>query len=442
MPDENTNSRPAAGLRTHQFLSVLKEQQNKQLLIITVAMPECYRGMTINEGKIAGGKNFRHYQFSKDSPFLLKKIKRLHDEFEPDIIIGVNSYPSFLACSIDSKAIIWADLNGWVLAEGQAQAAVKGFNDYIRHYLNMEKKIIGRADYFSTVSEAQRFAVIGELGICGRLLKDNFGFEQVFTIPNATVFFHGETEKDEVLVKKAEELLEKVPEEAFKLFWVGGYNTWVDEDTLFKGVEAAMKENGNIYFVSTGGGIEGLSNETFKRFYEMVQNSEFKERFVFLGWVETKLIPYIYRRCDVGLNVDKMCVETLTGARNRINEMMKFGLPMVTTFGSEIAEVAVNAGCGVGVRSGDYVEMSAKIVEMCEKKESGELLTFRENCLEFTKNNSYLVMLEPLISRLDVLKPGFDNANKKSFYSGFRYLSENGIKKTLKKVLNKIVSWI
>ena len=88
-----------------------------------------------------------------------------------------------------------------------------------------------------------------------------------------------------------------------------------DEVTLFKGVEAAMARAKKLYFVSTGGGVKGLDNKTFAKFKRMVDGSKYSKRFVFLGWVETADIPYIYSRADVGLNVDRECTETYTGAR-------------------------------------------------------------------------------------------------------------------------------
>ena len=42
----------------------------------------------------------------------------------------------------------------------------------------------------------------------------------------------------------------------------------------------------------------------------MIDESEYKDRFKFLGWVETKNIPYIYKRANIGINVDKKCTET------------------------------------------------------------------------------------------------------------------------------------
>jgi len=225
----------------------------------------------------------------------------------------------------------------------------------------------------------------------------------------------------------------------FRLLWVGGYNTWVDEETLFAAVEGAMAKNADIYYISTGGEIEGLDDSTYARFRAKVAKSEFKERFIFLGWIETAQIPSLYLSVDAGINVDLLCVETETGARNRINEMMKFGLPVITTLGSEIASEVGRAGAGLTVTSGDISGLTAAILEMAvDQKDYGQkgARYIEEKC-------NYRVLTQPLVEWLGSAAPAPDRDVKVDFgargklKTAKRYLKQSGWKKFLKKLYQK-----
>lgn len=486
LPNENTLVRPAAGLRTNQFLQpLLKEAENSSysILLVTIAMPDAYKE-DVKTSRISHSKNFSHINISKDDPNLVRTIQQIHDEFRPDAIISVNTYPSYLAAQIVSKAPMWADLNGWIMAEAQAQAYKMNSNDYLGHYFQMEKTILKRGDKFSTVSDAQRYAVLGELAWAGRLNCKSFGYEFCHHIPNGIEWFEGNKVLEqgkrgaegwgEALAGRQPDghqpaerqsagrqtdVLGRIPKNSFVLLWLGGYNTWVDENTLFKGVERAMQKCENLYFVSTGGEIAGLDNKTFAKFKEKIGASEFKERYIFLGWVDTKDIPYIYKRADAGINVDRKCAETFTGARNRINEMMKFGLPVVTTLGSEISYEVVRAGAGIGVGNGRAEDLAEAVSAIYKEwngggdRKTAKYKKYCENGRFYIENEcSYAGTVEPLLKWLEIASPAPDRDASVRFGHGMslcgglcgdlrgalKYLKENGAKKFFLKLFQKI----
>ena len=418
LPEENSKSRPAAGLRTNQFLRALIDG-GFDVKLAKIAMPECY------EGEIELGEDV----FSKDDKDLIIKIQKQHDDYHPDAIVAVNTFPSYIASLLDFRVPLWTDLNGWIMAEAQAQAYKEGGNEYLGHYYNMEKSILRRTDKVSAVSRAEQFAITGELAMLGRLNDSTFLHPFVEHIPNATEWFKGE--------EGAEKINLGLKEDAFVLLWVGGYNTWVDEVNLFKGVEDAMKACSSIYFVSTGGGIKGLGNKTFDKFKEMVEQSVYKDRFIFLGWLPTEKIPGVYKSADVGLNIDRLCVETMTGARNRINEMMKFGLPVISTLGSEIAGEMANAKAGIGIVSGSHEELTSAIVEMFETRHSAKFKQYGENGQEFTKMNSYTNSLQPLLSWLENPRPAPDRGVKVSLGGFLGSMSIKAVWKYLRHIIIK-----
>jgi glycosyltransferase involved in cell wall biosynthesis len=453
LPEENQRVRPAAGLRTYQFLSALRGLSGVDVNLLCVGMPECYGEDLEKEMNVHLGDGFEYVVINKDRVDLGKRLQKTCDEIGPDIILGVNSFPSYLASGLDFDGALWCDLNGWLMAEAQAQAFKLGSNDYLRHYWKMEDRVLRRADKISVVSRRQGDALLGELARVGRLGGETFGYRFIEHVPNGTQWFPGE--KKAFAVEVAPEICKKIKNNACNLLWLGGYNTWVDEDTLFKGLNLAMERCEKLRFVSTGGGLKGLDGgTTFGRFMKAIEESGMAERCDFLGWVETEDIPQIYRHCDVGLNVDRDCVETWTGARNRLNEMMKFGMPVVTTLGSEIAGEVVRVEAGLGVKSGDAEELAAAIVTMYEAWEKGELENFGEqgrryieedcnyeNCcralVQWLKNEPERAPdfddKKSLNGRMGIVEVGFAGLK-----GAWRYLRTNGLKKFLKKLWQRL----
>ena len=221
-----------------------------------------------------------------------------------------------------------------------------------------------------------------------------------------------------------------------------------------------MAEIPELNFISTGGAIAGLDDKTFARFMEFVNASAYKDRFIFLGWVKTNEIPLIYGACNVGLNIDRSCVETFTGARNRINEMMKFGLPVITTLGSEIAGECVRAGAGIGIGRADYtgslkggargedvaLEFSSAISQAFSLwkadtlKEMGgrgrkyilEECNFEKVCKPFLKWEGVRTSGPSSIGTGGIVDSGLSKVK-----AGVEYLKTNGTKKFLEKAKGK-----
>jgi hypothetical protein len=74
----------------------------------------------------------------------------------------------------------------------------------------------------------------------------------------------------------------------------------------------------------------------------------------------------IYREADVGLNVDEPNYETFFGARNRINNLMAAGLPVVTTAGTEVSRTVDEAQCGVVCSPGDAGELARALAHLAD----------------------------------------------------------------------------
>lgn len=281
----------------------------------------------------------------------LPLIRQYVGEYRPDCVVGANTYPSSVLAQIDPEVPFWADINGYYMGEAQAKAARYDDDDYVKHYWDIQLPVLLNADRFSVASGPQKSVLIGELDLLGRLNRHTFGYEFIGVIPNGREQTKAEPAEPQIRGKI-------VPEDAFVVLWLGGYNLWYDMDTLFAGLECAMERNSRIHYVSTGGAIEGQDEVTFLRFREKIDASPHRGRFHFLGWVPWDRLDACCRECDVGLNVDADCYEVLFGARNRITDMMRLGLPVVTTVATEITEVVAREACGWGFDVSDPETMA------------------------------------------------------------------------------------
>ena len=281
------------------------------------------------------------------------------------------------------------------MAEAQARGFAEQTNTHFSNAWRQEKNIIDTADKISTVSTAQKFCIIGEIASTGNLTYHNFNKQIVHSIPNLTDFF----EIDKIDKKNYEDKLfrgTKIPQNAVVISHIGGYNNWIDTSTLFQAIDNAMSTCPDLYFVSTGGAIKDVANETFKDFLDKINKSKYKNRYVFLGWIKSEDMHKIYKESDFGINVDFLCIETETGARNRLNEMIKFQLPIITTGGSEIAETIGKYQAGECVQNHNIQALTDKIVKMTKMAKNSQLDLYKKNCV-FLQTKFYtpkLVMKE------------------------------------------------
>ena len=154
-----------------------------------------------------------------------------------------------------------------------------------------------------------------------------------------------------------------MPADAFVVLWTGGYNTWADVATLARGLCAAMEEAPRIHYVSTGGAIAGHDERTFGLFRALVDASPFASRFHFAGWVPTRQVPDFYLDADVGVNCDRLTLEGEFGTRNRVQEWVCAGLPVVTTNVCELTSQLAGEGLIATFAPGDWAGLRDRLLE-------------------------------------------------------------------------------
>ncbi|MCX6807946.1 MAG: hypothetical protein NTZ80_04100 [Patescibacteria group bacterium] len=442
LPWQNSAKRPAGGLRTWQFLKPLLEAGHEVRAVLW-SRSDFWLGDKIEQDELS----IRDYSakceilmLDRDFPKWQQTLQAELEKFKPDVVVAVNSLSCERVTRLDLTVPFWADINGSPIMEAEAQAWRLGSDDLLPHFWAREKKILETADIISTCSNNQKLATFGMLATLGRLNHKTSGQKLLFAIPNLTEVW---PETDEVMADLEPILRGKIlPQKAVIVSMVGGWwNSWLDENTLFFALENAMRENENIYFIAGGGAVPGLTLAPLDNFRARVEKSRFKDHFYLLGWLPTKHMAQIYREIDICITADRDCADTRTGARNRITEWAKFGLPIITTKGSEVANDLITHAAAVGVDIGDVVKMTNAVLWLAGdqklRRKTGQLA--QEYC---TQNWNYGVGMRDFIQW--IRKPfsardaHYFVGMKVNFWhtkvrAGFRYMKENGFKKTFGK---------
>ncbi len=320
---------------------------------------------------------------------LLGRLQQLISEYQPVAVVTAGStISSSLACALDTSLPVWADLFGDLLAEAQAKSAFAG-SEQLEFFHSVYLPILRRADIFSSVSQAQRFATIGQLGILGRLDHHTLGYDFVHTIPCAFDGTISPVHRKRVLRG------ETVSHTDFVILCSGGFNTWADVRTLFKGLDAAMSENRKIHVVVTGGAISGHHEEGYNFFTKSIKQSPNRDRYHTMGWVPTEDVDAYMQEADLGINVDLDITETLLGSRNRFLSWIQAGLPILTTVVSDISRILHRNDLCFGIPPGDPERLKEAILYAADHETERKEIAVRAR--EFGHSHfTFEVTTEPL----------------------------------------------
>jgi len=357
LPFENQRMNLAPGARTWQFGRACSEDGHA-VSVVAMRIPGTY-GDGCDEVDHFERDGVRcttlSYELFRQSGIVEGAV----EAFQPDVIIGASStVPALRAIEVAAGRPVWVDLFGDLMAEAQARLGVHPDED-LAAYRDVLLRLLEAGDAFSTVSSRQRWAVVGQLGLVGRLNRRTLGHTSVHTMPCCL----WDAGSDEAIETPAEILL-GIGDDDVVLLWSGGFNTWCDMDTLIVGVESAMAANPRIRFVATGGSIPGHDDSTFVRFRERVSHSAHADRFVILGGVEARHATAIRQRADLGIVTEKELAERSLGSSGRILHWLECGLGFVCTDLSELGETLAEHDLASIYRAADPGDLSRAILEV------------------------------------------------------------------------------
>ncbi len=352
LPFENTLRSFGPGIRTWQFAHSLAAAGHR-VTLLAKEMPDSYGDDEALRRERRDGvevERLREAEFY-DPEELGSRIEALR----PAALVGATLYGSHALALTRPRRPFWADQFGHVMAEAQAKAALEGENWPLPHFWKLLEPVLRRADKLSAVSNRQRYATIGELGVLGRLTHETCGYEFTALVPCAVV--PAGNARVEPLLRGA-----AIPEDTFIVLWSGGYNVWSDVDTLFAGLEIALGADPRIHFVSTGGEIAGHDESSYRRFSESVAGSRLRDRYHLQGWVRAEDVPAYQTEADLGVLTEAPIYEGLLGSKNRIVQWMGVGLPVLYNRMGDLGSLLADDRLGLVFEPGDATAMAERIL--------------------------------------------------------------------------------
>jgi len=327
-----------------------------------------------------------------------KRLLELVKTFNPGLIVGAGTLQAaFTACSIAGERPVWTDLFGDPLAEMQARSEISESGSSIEQNMmvwQMMTRVLLRTDACSTVSRRQMDALYGQLLMAGReggcsspYLNDGPGMDTedrwVHSIPCGleSFEFHGHGKphgREEMLRSRGLSPNTQI------VVCSGGFNAWMDVETLVDGLELAMSQNPALHCIFTGGALSGYLSIVYESFQKRVRKSDFADRFHDLGWLPHSQAMDWLQSAHLGLVVDRMCLETRLGSRNRILYHAVARCPTVASRGTEIVEDLEKSGALVCFDTGRPEQLASAVQELLHQPDRAMLLgnQLRQTCEE------------------------------------------------------------
>lgn len=329
-------------IRTWQFVRPIVDAGHRA--VVYALRPGCDEGGVLSETEGPGGLRVFEVatNFLQNPEVTVERVA----SFKPDAILGVGTIlPVWAGVRLSNLAPVWADVFGDPIVELQAKAQLypaQGVEDVQYHVYRMLTDVLRRADRLSALSNPQAHAIMGMLALAGRLDARTAAAPLTHVIPcgldTQAQAPHVASHRDRARAK-----LGYRPDD-FVVAWSGSYNTWMDGDALFEGIERAMRGEPRIRYLSTGGGQADYNSAVYDRFRERVQASPLRDRFDLRGWLPRTEAEFLQAAADVGINIDRWTREAVLGSRSRILHMLNIGLPVASTCICELTRDLRDAG--------------------------------------------------------------------------------------------------
>lgn len=290
-------------------------------------------------------------------------LQRIHNRVRPGAAVAAGSYqPTLAATRIRTPAPLWIDLPGDLTAEAQlrwAQAGDRQHGDDARDVLS---RALHRADALSAVSTAQRATLWGQLGLCGRLGARALAHDPVAVIPPCCP-------PPVDTASRLPAALATLPDSALLVVSSGGFNAWLDVDTLVAALTAAMDREPRIHFAAAGGPIPDMDPGPYDALAAAAAKGPHSDRFHALGWLHLHELAGLYARALAGVCLDRPCPEAHLGARNRLLHWAQHGVPAVVTPLCETARELCDRGAAFPVSVEDPGGVAATLVSLARTPE-------------------------------------------------------------------------
>lgn len=275
---------------------------------------------------------------------------------------------------------VWVDVPGDPMAEAALRVEATGDPIHLQHAFEMHALALRRGDAFSTISHRQQLTLLGQLGLLGRVQTSGDAHSAVQTIPVGVEpmwrqWNQTDSTQNTVLneISNSQGSIHSASDaesQPFIVLWPGAFNTWADLDTFFEGVAAAQTQDTRIQGVVTGGPIPGHEEHAWRRLQERVAAAGLTSRWTFTGWLEASEAAQWVTRADVGVCLDRVCLEAHLGSRTRVLYGASLGLPWILNPTCELNEALIHAGLATSLPQGDAQGLTRLLLHLVQARSS------------------------------------------------------------------------
>jgi glycosyltransferase involved in cell wall biosynthesis len=281
-------------------------------------------------------------------------LQRLHDAHRPDVVVAAGGYHAArVVAALRTEALRFFDLPGDLAAEAQLREERAG-PGVVRDALAALSLALSAGDGFAVVGPSQRLALIGQLGLTGRLSGGSVGEDPVAVVPVAC---DGPAE------------VPPLPGGGLRVLWSGSYNVWMDGATLLAGLSAAMARDADLHFVATGGPVPGHDECSHAEFWAHARAAAAAARMTDLGRLPRGEALATLCASHVVVCVSRPCLEAELGSRLRVVEAMAHGRPVVMSEMGDLAREVAGAQAGLVVPPGDAPALAAALLRFSAERD-------------------------------------------------------------------------
>lgn len=265
----------------------------------------------------------------------------LPDRVQADVVVSAGMYrPTTAAVRLAGERPLWIDLPGDPYADAQAVIVRGGDARAVAEdCARVFTAALARADAFSTIGNASRWSLIGQLGLLGR----SAGPDQLPIHP-IPIAWPAADERGAATGAHSS-AFERAAERAsgpIRVLLCGSFNTWFDDEAVAEVLCAAMARADVVVDVTGGPGQPG----GYERFVARMSRYPVQ----FHGWLPDPT-PVI-ARSEVLLTLDRADVwEPGLGSRTRVLTARQAGLRVVASAGPEMIDALAGIGQLRAVRS-------------------------------------------------------------------------------------------
>lgn len=387
LPRPNSTVFSAGALRTRQLLDALLPAGFTVNLFtlpalnghapenaVPAMLPDNFEGLT-------------YQRFTNvDSEFAIRALAEQARQLQPDALLGVGSYPAYLAAMLPTTIPLWVDFHGHWMSEAQGRSVADGNDARLPEAWAIERALVRRLDKFSAISRPLLHLVLGELASVGRFNQFTYHYQFGHHLPMGAWRWPQPSNQTPAGETQGPVLRGPiVPTDAFVVLWGGPFESWSDPATLVAALNPLMEQYPTVHCVMTGGRMEGVARPPQQVFEELIEQAPTKDRYHLLGPVESEQLAQIYREADLGVVLDGRNYETLFGAHWRIAAMSAERLALALTPGTELGEWLEDSRAALPVAMGDVVGLTEAIEPWIEQRE--ELARLGTKARQFMEDN-------------------------------------------------------